>query len=263
MVASIKSNARASLMACDPFGHARMQAYDILDSLDPDLDFAACSDTIKSQIADSSRVWSAIKDDVLGAELSSFVDRIPDIGAKYYYLKHLPVTFAFGYFLGSEIARILGGSPDQDEEGGILSALFNSFASLFDKICDNCPELYGSLATVSTREAILTSMTSAPSAYWETAATNEGNFALKVLFRLMGSYFERCHALLTIEDDESVVTTFRTTMIAAYDGELKSRDCLTDSNLSLDEIYSTLFSKSVLPSRLIFLTSLMTAGGGP
>ncbi|MGC1255920.1 MAG: hypothetical protein WA867_10215, partial [Candidatus Acidiferrales bacterium] len=253
------SQAPVGLIARDPFRHARAEAYETLDASNPGLDFAASVACVESQIAASSRAWSSVKEEVMGEEMSSSFDRIVSAKANSCYLKNLPVAFAFGYFLGSQITRMLGGDSAQAEEGGICAALFNSFASLFDKLLDNYPELYPRLMQVSTSEAILESVTSGPSGYWEASVENETHFGLKILSRFMGSYFKRCQSLLSAERDEKVVQMFRTTMIAAYDGELRSKDCLIYSNLRFDEVHDILFAKSVLPSHLVFLTSLMVA----
>jgi hypothetical protein len=243
----------------DPFAWARSQARERLDELCPDPDDSARIASLELQLVRSRGVWNSVKHEVLGQDLASQLDGILRAREQAYYLHRLPTLFAFGYFLGSEITRMLGGNQAMSRQGGICAGLFNSFASLFDKVCDDYPELYAALVQTATRQAIHESVNSSSTGHWETCAASEPSVALRVIFRLMGAYFHRCRALVEAEDDKRLVDVWGESILAAYEGELASRHLLFGNNEGHEAIRSILFAKSVLPSRIILQTSIMTA----
>jgi len=212
---------------------------------------------VKKQKNDFIKKWDSEKRLLLGFELAKAYDDILKIQSKSYYLENIPRLFTFGYSLGFQLSEMLGGKKDENEESGILSALFNIYASLFDKICDNHSNLYRRLVEIVNHNSLSKAMTLGNQNKEYFITSKEDHILLKIVCRLMTEYFKRSINHLENNYESSLFIEFQKTIFASYQSEIESSNQKLETTIISNGIHQLLFQKSVLPSWLICLTSII------
>jgi hypothetical protein len=124
-----------------------MAEYDLTLSL------SDCNQVLEEQRRQAASAWDVVERVCL-REAQRRGDKTPVSARWLAYLTRLPDVVAFGYSAESIMCQALGGSRDAIEQAGIASALFNVFSSLFDRVCDEEPELLPELEGLVNRASI-------------------------------------------------------------------------------------------------------------
>lgn len=175
-----------------------------------------------------------------------------------HYLEKFPRLFSFGYSLGYQISEILGGQGSENHEAGVISALFNMYASLFDEICDNYPHLVSRLIEIVNVKSLAKAIDADEKLGMciPLAVSDRDDILLRTVCMFMNQYFTRCRIQKPIKN-RMVYEEFQSLILDLYKRELQSLQCTFTSNTNSADIYRILFTKSALPSWTIFLTSFM------
>ncbi len=171
-----------------------------------------------------------------------------------HYLEKFPRQFGFGYSLGYQISEILGGKSSENHEAGVIAALFNMYASLFDEICDNYPHLVSRLTEIVNAESLAKAMGAHEDVRVPLAVSDQDDILIKTVCLFMNHYFAKCHALKPVN---RTYEEFQNLILDLYNGELQSLRCTFTFDANSADIYRILYTKSALPSWAIFLTSFM------
>ena len=212
---------------------------------------------------DSEPVWQKVRVEVLGEKLCAECDTLKGSGAESFYLEHLERLFFIGSSLGRETCRLLGGNQEQARQAGTACGLLNAFVSLFDKVYDDYSEMaprLGEIVDSGVLEAAL-SIEAGPSGLerGRVRATAQDPIALRVLCRLMESYFHLCRSAAAQGSDSAGLAQLRTAILQLHRDEIRSVDMLLDSALDRDEVAAVLYGKSVEPGWAMLLTSRLFA----
>ena len=217
----------------------------------------------------STQHWEKVRREVLGQSVCKECDALTAGAGESYYLENLPRLFRFGYPLGREVCRLLGGEPQQAHRAGIVAGLFNAFASLFDQIYDDYPELSGRLGEIVDRgvlESGLSDRALLDPTRGRIRARDEDPIAVRVLCRLMEACFEQCRSAASGGQGPTRLKELRRAVLELHRDEIRSVDLLFDRPQDRLEVFATLRSKSVEPAWSMFLCSCLFApldeGGG-
>lgn len=214
---------------------------------------------IRNQLKRGQRIWNTTIKELLGENLFSFCsDKIEEKG-KYYYIENIPRVSAFGYTLGLQPHLIFNGNEETAEHFAIINSLFNTCASLFDKICDGFIDLYPKLINWVTPKSLLDAM--------QVKNENGGShFTLKendepaliVILKIMEEYFKRCREIYRISKNKTVWEEFKKTILVLYKSELLSRNLRFTTRYEQRDIYYILRNKSSLTVWQYFLPTLLS-----
>lgn len=242
----------------DHFLSARLHAISSMCRHGFTLQLNDCKFITEFQQREAAKRWAKVIDSILGSELQrEFKTKERDINSSSR-LSRLPQLFAFGYGCGYQICQLLGGSEANCDHGGLVSSTFNMFASLFDAICDDSDyDTLGVLISAVNKAGIMGGLHGDPLSSFESIGTP---FIVKVTLRLLARHLAMCHEFSVGSPERlPLYEELCSTMLDAYAAQVRSINCKFAGNtLTREDVITTLFAKSVLPSWIFFLTSAMS-----
>lgn len=234
-------------MSEENFGQAvRAQVLEVMHDFDLRIEPKEWKREMERQKQELSENWNLVYQEISGSR---------DLPQSY--LKRFPRLFSFGYSLGYQISEMLGGQGSENHEAGVISALFNMYASLFDEICDNYPHLVSRLMEIVNIKSLAKAIGSDGKldACVPLAVSDRDDILLRTVCLFMNQYFAKCRIQKQV--NKRTYEEFQTLILDLYRSELQSLQCTFTSGANSADIYRILFTKSALPSWAIFLTSFM------
>jgi hypothetical protein len=134
--------------------------------------------------------WNELIEEILGFEIRREWQESGPEAKSQYHLERLPQLFAFGYYSGSEICRLIGGSENQCREAGIISSQFNVFCSLFDKVCDDHSEMLQELVSIVNSSSIIAEIDGTQKMPSQDS-DERSPLILRIVIRALREYFTR------------------------------------------------------------------------
>jgi len=175
-----------------------------------------------------------------------------------YPLNYFPKLCTFGYSLGFQLCEIFNGQESDCHRAGILSALFNMYACLFDFICDKNQKSIPALLSIINRSSLENAVFQKDKSVIDFFKKgNSQDFLIRFISCLMNEYFHRIRNEQLWQTSDQYTNDLGKSILMSYDSELKS----VNFGLKFDpvnyNIYGTLFNKSALPAWIICLNSIL------
>ena len=233
----------------------QMSALQLMAEHDLTLSFSDCNQVLEEQRRQAASAWDVVERVCL-QEAQRRADNIPVSAPWLAYLTRLPDVAAFGYSAGSIMCQVFGGSRDASEQAGIASALFNVFSSLFDRVCDEEPELLAQLIGLVNPESISACL-------WDgrplQPLDSDDGYPplLEASILSLEAYLVWCRQHLHAASDGSLGDACAANLLTMYDAEVVSNTCVLGPGSDRDqEVDWILFAKSVLPAWQICISAI-------
>jgi|GEM_PF-7119467 hypothetical protein len=212
---------------------------------------------VKNKIALGQKLWDTVIGDAIGQELREFCETSIKERGRFYHIEHIPRYAAFGHDIADCFCRLFGVSENTASDIAAAGALLNSYAALFDKICDDYTELRPHLMRRCSPEILsrAASLTLSDTKPFFRLKENDAPL-VKIVVLLIREYFNRCAAILDCSGGDKIRAEFQNTVSLLYKSELTSINLTFAARMSGKSVYKILRNKSSLLIWLLVLPCL-------
>jgi len=203
---------------------------------------------VKNKIITGQRFCDTLIAKVIGPELYKFCkDGINKYG-NFYHIEHLPRYTMFGYDVTYCFCRLFNIPQNIADRLTAAGAIANTFAVLFDRICDDYVELYPRLLHYISPDILLSKISLDPEKKNDFAEYEKNEPPLiKIVILLLREYFRRIMSIFSdVQDICRVRREFTNTILKLYSSELISINIDYNTQISPKRAYNILRTKSSL-----------------
>lgn len=212
---------------------------------------------VEKKIAQGQKLWDTVIGDAVGQELREFYETSIKESGRFYHIEHIPRYAAFGYDVADCFCRLFDVERKFADDVVVLGTLLNSYAALFDKICDDYTELRPDIMRRCSPGNLFRAASLIRSDTKPFFRLKENDAPLvKIVVLLMREYFNRCAVVFDRFGNDNLRAEFQSAVSQLYKSELMSVKLIFSTRVSKRKIYEILRAKSSLLIWLLVLPCL-------
>jgi len=216
---------------------------------------------VSKKVSLGQKIWHTTIKEAISADLFEYCESKIKKGRGFYKLENIPRYAAFGYDFCKWFSRLIGAPRNISEELAAIGALLNSYAALFDKICDDYVVFFPILVSRITRPALSSATMIVNKSQKKFFAVKEDDAPLiKMTILLMEEYFKKCEKIHGSLLNKKTRTIFKNTIFNLYESELRSVDLKFSSKFNKTEVFRILRNKSSMLIWMMALQCLLGVG---